>query len=363
MDHRNLTQKLTSSSLESDDDFLVISPSSVGGRVTFNQVNDYILSSKKYELSQLTGLSGDKGSKGMYGIRGEFGFPGQFGQVGAKGFKGAKGNRGEHGQKGYTGQSGYSGDVGPIGDSGEKGQTGTKGIKGRPGENGDAGETGEDGFKGRHGFFGTNKIGRPGNVGSPGKKYNGSTGYKGFKGNPSGRTGQKGDRGATGSEYIYSDVRRSFKKSSDSAYFHGRMLSFLFSVNNSTTISITTNSVLMDQIRNRRFLVFELSNDPSMLVSSKYSNFFIEIDFEPFISTGSSPVLTKSAPIYCKTGNEVGTIAFDWYKDNSNNYHVNFFGVFTSSIQTIQLGIKTIYSFSSLHLNKIVAGEFKNLRI
>ena len=186
----------------------------------------------------------------------------------------------EQGQKGYTGQSGYSGDVGLIGDSGEKGQTGTKGIKGRPGENGEVGETGEDGFKGRHGFFGTNKIGRPGNVGRPGKKYKGLTGYKGFKGNPSSRAGQKGERGATGPEYIYSDVRRSFKKSSDSAYFHGRMLSFLFSVNNSTTISVTTNSVLMDQIRNRRFLVFELSNDPSMLVSSKYSNFFIEIDFD-----------------------------------------------------------------------------------
>lgn len=363
MDHSKLTQKLTSSSLESDDDFLVISQSSVSGRVTFNQVNDCILSSKKYELSQSTGLAGDKGSAGMYGIRGEFGFPGQFGQVGSKGFKGVRGNAGERGQKGYTGQSGYSGDVGLIGDSRENGQIGPKGIKGRPGENGDVGESGEDGFKGRRGFFGTNKIGRPGNVGSPGKKYKGSVGYKGFKGNPSSKTGQKGDRGASGSEYIYSDVRRSFKKSSDSAYFHSRMLSFLFSVNNSTSISITTNSVLMSQIRNRRFLVFELSNDPSMLVSSKYSNFFIEIDFEPFISTGSSPVLTKSAPIYCKTGNEVGTIAFDWYKDNSNDYHINFFGVFTSSAHTIQLSMKTIYSFSSLHLNKIVSGEFKNLRI
>jgi len=253
--------------------------------------------------------------------------------------------------------------VGLVGDSGETGQHGTKGIKGRPGETGETGETGEDGFKGRRGFSGINKIGRPGNVGSPGKKYKGSIGYKGFKGNPSTRVGQKGERGIAGSEYVYSDVRRSFKKSSDSAYFHGRMLSFLFSVNNSTTISITSNSVLMSQIRNRRFLVFELSNNPSMLVSSKYSNFFIEIDFESFISTGNSPVLTKSAPIYCKIGNEVGTIAFDWYKDNSNDYYINFFGVFTSSTQTMQLSIKTIYSFSSLHLNKIIAGEFENLRI
>tara|TARA_B100001093_G_scaffold508468_1_gene570738 strand:+ start:4089 stop:5180 length:1092 start_codon:yes stop_codon:yes gene_type:complete len=363
MDHHKLTQKLTSLPLNHEDDFLVVSPSSETTRVSFSKVDEYILDSKKYELSQSTGLSGDKGEKGMYGIRGEFGFPGNFGDVGLKGFKGAKGDKGLRGYKGYTGQSGYNGRQGEIGDTAEDGQKGQKGQKGNVGATGQNAEKGENGFKGTRGFFGTNKIGRPGNVGSPGKKYKGSTGYKGFKGKPSSRRGDKGQRGRVGEEYQYSDVRRSFKKSNNSSYHHARMLSFLFSVNNSSSISITTNTVLMEQIRNRRFLVFELTNDPSKLVSQKYSNFFLEIDFEPFISSGGSPVMTKSAPIYCKHQNEIGTISFDWYKDNSNNYHISFFGIFTPSNQTTQLQIKTIYSFSSLHMNKIIAGEFKNLRI
>ena len=129
---------------------------------------------------------------------------------------------------------------------------------------------------------------------------------------------------STGTNYEYSEIRRSFKKTENSAYYHGRMLSFLFSLNNSSSVSVTTNSILMDQIRNRRFLVFELLENPSNLVSQKYSSHFIEIDFEPFTSFGSCPVITKSPAIYSKLNSEVGNVGLDWFKDSSNEYHLLF---------------------------------------
>ena len=86
-----------------------------------------------------------------------------------------------------------------------------------------------------------------------GKKIKGADGYKGYKGKPSTRKGRRGDRGEIGKPYYYSEIRRSFKTSENSAYYHGRMLSFLFSVNNSESVSVTSNSVLMSYVRSSRF--------------------------------------------------------------------------------------------------------------
>ena len=361
MDFTKILEKSSKSSLKSEDDFILVDAHKNENLIALNDVSNELI---KYGLSQTDqGTEGQKGEKGMYGIRGQFGAPGSFGEKGLKGFKGAKGEKGSRGQKGYQGQSGYMGNHGEKGNEGLGGQKGQKGYKGNPGSIGENGGIGDKGQKGVRGFYGVNKIGKPGDVGFPGNKIKGVTGYKGFKGKQSTKKGQKGDRGPAGTNYEYSEIRRSFKKTENSAYYHGRMLSFLFSLNNSNSVSVTTNSILMDQIRNRRFLVFELLENPSNLVSQKYSSHFIEIDFEPFTSFGSCPVITKSPAIYSKLNSEVGNVGLDWFKDSSNEYHLAFYGVFNTTNQTVNLQIKAIYSFTSLHLNKIVAGDFTNLRI
>jgi len=359
MDLKKLTANSNQSSLKIDDEFIVVSASKEY-RLKFEQLSSEI---DKYEsVSSEKGARGEQGDKGMYGIRGEFGFPGDYGEPGLKGFKGAKGNKGNQGIKGFRGQSGYNGEPGEPGvnaSDGQKGLKGSNGVKGGPGEKG---SSGDKGIKGSRGFPGTNKIGKPGDVGVPGEKITGKTGYKGYKGKSSTKKGQKGDRGETGRRYDYPDVRRSFKRTDKSPYQHSRMLAFLFSLNSSNSIAVTSNDVLMEQLRNRRFLVFDLVQT-SNIISERYSSLLVEIDFEPFITNGHSPVLTKSGAVYCKNGTDVGVIGFDWYKDSSSDYHISFFGVFNTTDQTIQLPVKTIYSFTSLHLKEVVGGEIENLRI
>tara|TARA_B100002019_G_scaffold292840_1_gene317374 strand:+ start:1272 stop:2357 length:1086 start_codon:yes stop_codon:yes gene_type:complete len=361
MDLKKITDKSTISSLEIKDDFFVVSASKSS---KLSSLSDFGKNLVNKDFSQTnTGPVGDTGEKGMYGIRGEFGLPGDYGQKGLKGFKGSKGESGEKGQKGFDGQRGYVGSQGKSGESASNGQKGLKGLKGKKGLVGDDGSIGDKGHKGNRGFNGINKIGKPGDIGQPGKKIKGADGYKGYKGKPSTRKGRRGDRGEIGKPYYYSEIRRSFKTSENSAYYHGRMLSFLFSVNNSESVSITSNSVLMSYVRSSRFLVFELYSDTEKLVSNKYSNFYVELDFEPFFTYGSSPVITKIPSIYSKKLNHVGNLGFDWFKDNSNEYSIAFYSVFNSTNETQILKIKTIYSFSNLHLNKIVAGDYTNLRI
>ena len=361
MDLEKITDKSTISSLEIKDDFFVVCAGKTGKLSSLVDLRNNLINQ---EFSQTNiGQKGDTGEKGMYGIRGEFGLPGDYGQKGLKGFKGSKGASGEKGEKGFNGQRGYVGLQGESGESASNGQKGLKGLKGKLGTIGDVGEIGDKGHKGNRGFNGINKIGKPGDVGIPGNKVKGADGYKGFKGEPSPRKGKKGNRGKVGKSYDYAETRRSFKTSENSAYYHGRMLSFLFSLSNSETVSVTSNSVLMSSARVSRFLVFELYADVEKLVSKKYSNFFVELDFEPFLTHGSSPVITKIPSVYSKKLNYVGSLGFDWFKDNSNEYSISFYGIFNSTNETQLLKIKTIYSFSNLHLNKIVSGEYTNLRI
>ena len=307
------------------------------------------------------GSTGAKGEKGEIGLRGIFGPIGSFGEMGERGFFGEKGDKGTLGQKGIRGESGYLGEKGNIGSKGDKGSPGYKGYKGYTGQKGNKGNIGSKGFKGEPGLAGVNKIGKIGDVGIPGKKINGRKGYKGFKGNKSSVKGNPGEKGASGPEYFYDNIRRTFKNKNENIRRHGRLLTFLLSVSGSTSIAISTNEFLMSTLRQSRFMVFELV-DINTVNANSYSNLYIEIDFEPFISNNFSPVLTKHPPIFCKKNASVGIVGMDWYLKDGG-YNISFYSIYEDTDSTEILPMQSIYSFSNRHLNKVISGQFENLRI
>jgi len=140
-------------------------------------------------------------------------------------------------------------------------------------------------------------------------------------------------------------------------------LLLLMTSGTSSSISITSNETIMKYVRKRRFLTFELSNANGDLISEKYSNSYIEVDFEPFISYNQSPVVTKMCPVVVQHEGNVGTIGMDWYKDHNEDYHIMFYGIFADTNETIQIPIKSVYSFTSNHLYEIISAEYENLRI
>tara|TARA_B100000282_G_scaffold296535_1_gene278807 strand:- start:235 stop:1380 length:1146 start_codon:yes stop_codon:yes gene_type:complete len=327
------------------------------------------------DLGSLAGETGEKGQKGekgfkgtsgddgMFGIRGKTGETGDSGDKGELGFVGVKGDKGDVGDSGIDGKRGYTG---IQGEKGIKGLRGNQGEEGEMGETGDVGNRGPKGAKGIIGETGDSApvvYGKTGNVGIPGKKVFGLKGYKGFRGPDSFEKGQTGDRGDVGESYNYNITKKTFKETRLSPVKHGRLLLLLMSTGSSNSISVSSNDVLMQYILKRRFLVFELSNSNNNLLIEKYSNRYIEIDFEPFINNEQSPVMTKVCPIVTKKGNNIGTIGIDWYKDDNNEFNIMFFGVFADSHETVQIPVSSIYSFTSNHLYDVISGEYENLRI
>lgn len=370
MDNSGQTSHSSPNELNENDEFLIISASSEENFALIKP-NSLLQNLSQVSIGETgekgdrgdDGSKGSKGEVGMYGIRGQTGQTGDVGQKGLKGFKGYPGIKGDVGIKGSAGQTGYIGTKGISGASGLDGEVGPKGYKGKQGPLGLKGRKGVVGQQGLKGYSGVDVIGTSGDVGDPGKKVVGATGYKGFKGQPYIGVGQKGERGSSGSEYSFEKTNRSFLKSQNSAYYHGRILSFLFSVNNSTNISVTTNSVLMDQIRHRRFLVFELSNSTNLLDMKRYSNTYVEIDFEPYVTFQQSPVLTKSPAIVCHHNGKKGKIGFDWYETETDQFNIKFYAIYYDATTTHVLPIKSIYSFSSSHLYNYFGEDVNNLRI
>lgn len=326
------------------------------------------------DLGSLTGETGEKGQKGEKGFKGSKGDNGMFGIRGATGETGITGDKGETGFVGIIGDQGNIGDSGIDGKRGYTGTSGEKGIKGLRGNQGKEGEMGETGDFGNRGPKGIKGIqgksgdsapvvyGKTGSVGIPGKKVFGLKGYKGFRGPDSFEKGQKGDRGNTGDTYNYNVTKKTFKETRLSPVKHGRLLILLMSTGSSNSISVSSNDTLMQYILKRRFLVFELSNSNNLMIE-KYSNRYIEIDFEPYINNEQSPVMTKVCPIVAKKGNNIGTIGLDWYKDVNDEFNIMFFGIFTDTHETVQIPISSIYSFTSNHLYDVISGEYDNLRV
>ena len=382
MANKNISDLDAISEISDDDEFIIVDTSveskhgedgTTSTKISFGDLKTDVLSQ-----STLDGVKGDKGDPGQKGEPGSKGEPGNQGEHGIRGNIGETGDAGEKGYKGFSGAKGHVGDIGLPGASGNRGsvgQTGQKGIKGSRGNVGEQGDVGDMGPTGLTGFTGSKGnlgqkgepadvvVGRTGSVGTPGKKVSGIKGFKGFRGPASNERGDPGLRGPQGKSFEYESARRTFRESQTTPRKHGRVLLFLMSSGNSSSISITTNETIMKYARKRRFLVFELSNENNDLIAEKYSNLYVEVDFEPFFTFNQSPVLTKVCPVVTKLGNKVGTLAMDWYEDSSGEYHIMFFGIFTDSHETVQIPIKSVYSFTSNHLYEIISGEYENLRI
>jgi hypothetical protein len=368
MDSKDISNILRCTNLNDESEFILIekgSQSNVAGKFLKSHFSNLSTSGQKGEVGEKgePGLKGFVGAKGQIGIVGELGDRGVTGDKGYKGFSGIKGLSGDVGEIGDPANNGQDGPQGKTGTKGTRGNRGIVGDLGDFGETGPAGYTGLKGFRGDKGNDASVVYGSDGYVGIPGKKVGGSKGYKGFRGTDSNVQGDKGRRGPYGDKFTYESTYRSFKETNFSPRKHGRVLLLLTSTGNSSSISITTNSVLTEYRMKRRFLVFELSNSNNNLVYEKYSNLYVEVDFEPFNSLGECPVVTKTPPLVVRNGNEVGTIGMDWYKDLNGEYHIMFFGIFTNSTDTVQIPIKTIYSYTSNHLYDVISGEYENLRI
>ena len=382
MANKNISDLDAISGIADEDEFIIVDTSvaskhdedgRIPTKISFGDLKTDILSQSTHD-----GIKGDDGDPGQKGEPGSKGQPGEQGEYGIRGKIGDTGDAGEQGHKGFSGTTGKTGDVGVPGIPGKRGsvgltgQTGIKGSRGNVGEQGDVGDGGPPGADGLIGLTGPTGqkgepasvvMGRTGNIGTPGKKVSGVKGFKGFRGPASSARGETGPRGHEGNSFEYDSARRSFRESQMTPRKHGRVLLFLMSSGNSNSISITTNETIMQYARKRRFLVFELSNENNDLIVERYSNLYMEIDFEPFFSFNQSPVLTKTCPAVAKHNNNVGTLAMDWYKDSSGEYHIMFFGIFADSHETVQIPIKSVYSFTSSHLYETISGEYENLRI
>lgn len=309
----------------------------------------------------LPGDVGEKGNSGYFGIRGEQGIRGLKGAKGNSGFIGTAGDEGEIGIKGSRGEVGYVGEHGEKGIKGGDGELGLPGQRGPRGIIGDAGYIGDKGAKGTPGINGMNKIGFTGYTGDTGKNFYGAKGYKGYKGNDSIRRGPRGEIGHSGDNFTFSLTKRSFKKSKNSALYHGRILNFLFSVSGSNSLAITQSDIIISKLKSRRFLVVQLEQEN--LFTGPYANLYVELDFEPFLIYKYPPVITKSPPIACVKNGEMGVLGLDWICDANGEYHLMFFGTFVQHNETLNIPIKAVYTFTSDHLKNTISGEYQNLRI
>lgn len=337
--------------LTGNDEFLVIDASNVSGPDAFDigTPSKTTLSNLDQVLVTKVPTPGSIGQKGEKGAPGSVGTPGVVGDDGEIGLQGVLGNRGQDGAKGTTGQTGQRGSHGDMGQPGDEGDLGSPGQRGQPGPTGPKGyasthvvgargdkgakgyrgEVGETGYPGQKGIPGLPVMGPQGLRGDIGKIEIGPKGYKGQPGEvlPIGRMG---DVGESGPPCAYSKSPKRTMRLPDGTFHHAR---YLFEVTKlpKNVYSYEWESDILDQaigdisLHHRRFLIFQL--DDTNFTDFSYSKYFVEVDFEPFITDQHSPVLSKVTLAAYRDGVTYGTVGLDWYKDGDGNHHIMFFSV------------------------------------
>ena len=176
-DAKKVSELTQISSLNNDDEFLVVDKSTKSGADASNSGKTSKV--QLWQLKEAIGASGPKGDKGDQGAQGPAGPKGEQGAVGPKGADGSVGGVGPTGPQGPQGPQGVKGNTGSTGPKGDKGNTGATGPQGPQGATGATGQPGPAGSTGPQG-----PQGKPGPTGPAGQR--GAAGPQGPKGNTGG---------------------------------------------------------------------------------------------------------------------------------------------------------------------------------
>jgi hypothetical protein len=376
MSSKKISEFELANTLAGNDEFLLIDASASGAptKTTLSNLDQVLVRQPSTGLSGQKGepgIPGQTGSPGPIGELGEIGLQGSLGERGADGDEGASGShgspglRGQVGLHGTTGNPGIPGQRGPQGPIGQKGYATTYDVVGHRGNKGNKGLPGQDGSpgpKGQLGIPGLPVVGRTGHRGDVGEILLGPKGLPGPSG-PTAVPGQTGDPGESGAPYIYTNSPRRTLRLPDGKFSHAR---YLFEVSSTPTdvYSYEWESDLADHtledasLHRRRFLIFQLED--TNFTNFSYSKYFVEVDFEPFIVSQHSPVLSKVTLAAYHDDVTYGTVGLDWCKDTDGKHHVMFFSV-SANGHNDPIKIKKIFT----HYGSVKLGteNLENFRI
>ena len=388
MGSKKISEFTSVAALTGNDEFLIIDASDVTSanatsigtpvKISLSTLADALIS--RIPQNGLKGYPGTKGQKGDWasnsggsGPRGQKGEPGLQGDRGLTGEDGEDGNPGEKGVAGSLGQQGIQGEPGPKGNFGDKGNDGIKGskgyspsvntqaLRGPKGNKGIVGSMGRAGKKGEKGVPGDATIGIKGQRGDIGDSSFGTTGDKGNKGNK-GTDGVKGSAGPIGTSYKYKNPPKRTLILPNGNFSHARHLlesknlpKDVYSYEWESQILTTTSINSPDY--SRRFLVFEL--DENNFSDYDYSKYNVEVDFEPVIIEGTSPVLTKTTLATTKNNTTYGIVGLDWYEDDRGNHHIMFFSVAPTGTNVPLLIKRVFVPYGSSHVGSKNLDNFR----